>query len=120
MQPIISVSTHSNHCSSRPRLRSRTRKAEEIQNAPTVIPLSMGISTLLNGSLGFAMLLALLFCMPSDIKSILNSETYYPFMGVYTYAVGSTSGATAMVRSFISCPGASWSLNVLVTFQILR
>lgn len=59
----------------------------------------MGISTLLNGSLGFAMLIALLFCMPSDIPSILNAETYYPFMSVYTYAVGSISGATAMVSS---------------------
>ena len=59
----------------------------------------MGISTLLNGSLGFAMLIALLFCMPSDIPSILNAETYYPFMSIYTYAVGSTTGATAMVSS---------------------
>ena len=72
--------------------------AEEIQNAPMVIPLSMGVSTLLNGTLGFAMLLALLFCMPTDIESVLESETYYPFMNIYAYAVGSTSGATAMVR----------------------
>ena len=97
MRPIISVSTHSSHSTSILRLSSRTCKAEEIQNAPSVIPLSMGISTLLNGSLGFAMLIALLFCMPSDIASILNSETYYPFMSIYTYAVGSKSGATAMV-----------------------
>ena len=87
------------------RLSPRTCEAEEIKNAPTVIPLSMGISTLLNGSLGFAMLIALLFCMPSDIPSILNSETYYPFMSVYTYAVGSQSGATAMVSlsNLVSC-----------------
>lgn len=95
MRPIISVSTPSSSCASRVRLSPH--KAEEIQNAPTVIPLSMGISTLLNGSLGFAMLIALLFSMPSDIQSVLNSETYYPFMSIYTYAVGSTSGATAMV-----------------------
>ena len=97
MPPIISVCTHSTHRTSRTKLKPHSCKAEEIQNAPTVIPLSIGISTLLNGSLGFAMLIALLFCMPSDIPSILNSETYYPFMSVYTYAVGSTSGATAMV-----------------------
>ena len=59
----------------------------------------MWFSTVLNGALGLAMLLALLFCMPSDIESIVNSETYYPFMGIYTYAVGSTSGAAAMVSS---------------------
>ena len=117
MRPIISVSISSTSSSSRSRLKCPTSKAEEIRNAPTVIPLSMGISTLLNGSLGFAMLLALLFCMPSDIHSIVNSETYYPFMGIYTYAVGSTSGATAMVRSRISCRGASSSLNTLCTCQ---
>ena len=75
--------------------------AEEIQNAPTVIPLSMGISTLLNGTLGFSMLIALVFCMPSNIQETLNSETYYPFMSIYTFAVGSTSGATAMVSSLL-------------------
>lgn len=73
--------------------------AEEIQNAPMVIPVSMGASTLLNGTLGFAMLIALLFCMPTDIESVLDSETYYPFMNIYPYAVGSTKGATAMVGS---------------------
>lgn len=57
----------------------------------------MGASTLLNGILGLAMLLALLFCMPSDIGSVLDSETYYPFMNIYAYAVDSNSGATAMV-----------------------
>ena len=90
-----------------------TRKAEKTQNAPTVIPLSIGIWTLLNGSLDFVMLLALLFCMPSDIQSILNSETYYPFMNVYTYAVRSTSGAAAIVRPFNSCCDVPCFLNAL-------
>lgn len=44
--------------------------AEEIHNAATVTPLSMGISTLLNGTLEFAMLIALFFCMSSDIKDL--------------------------------------------------
>ena len=57
----------------------------------------MGISSLLNGILGFAMLLALLFCMPSDIESVLGSDTFYPFMNIYAYAVGSKAGAIAMV-----------------------
>ena len=79
---------------------TNTSLAEEIQNAPMVIPLSMGVSTLMNGTLGFAMLLALVFCMPSDIGSLVESETYYPFMNIYAYAVGSNSGATAMVSPF--------------------
>lgn len=58
----------------------------------------MGISTLLNGTLGFAILMALLFCMPSDIQGTLNTNTLYPFMSIYAHAVGSNAGATAMVR----------------------
>ena len=78
--------------------------AEEIQNAPAVIPLSMGVSTTLNGVLGFSMLIALMFCVPSDINSTLESVTYYPFMTIYQYAVGSTAGATAMVSITIAPP----------------
>ena len=97
MQPTILVSKRQNNPVSMIRSLPDRYVAEEIQNAPTVIPLSMGISTLLNGTLGFAMLIALLFCMPSNIQDTLNSETYYPFISIYTYAVGSKSGATAMV-----------------------
>ena len=81
-----------------------TQTAEEIRNAPTVIPLSMGVSTSLNGTLGFAMLIALLFCMPSDIQGTLNSVTQYPFMDIYLHAVGCTAGATAMVSGSFRFP----------------
>ncbi|KAL8724278.1 MAG: hypothetical protein Q9166_008037 [cf. Caloplaca sp. 2 TL-2023] len=79
-----------------PGLDAADHIAEEIQNAQTVIPISMGVTTLLNGTLGFAMLIALLFCMPSDIQGTLGSDTLYPFINIYTHAVGSKSGATAM------------------------
>lgn len=62
----------------------------------------MEILNLLNGTLGFAMLLALLFCMPSDIDSVLSTNIYYPFMNMYAYAVGSNSSATAMVSHLTS------------------
>lgn len=75
-----------------------------------VIPLSIGISTTLNGTLGFAMLIALMFCMPADISSTLDSDTYYPFMTIYQYAVGSSTGATAMVSTptHISIGEVTW------------
>ena len=44
----------------------------------------MGISTMLNGTLGFAMIITLLFCMPSDISGLLEAVTFYPFMSIYT------------------------------------
>ena len=59
----------------------------------------MGVSTTLNGTLGFAMIIALMFCMPSDIPETLETVTFYPFMSIYAYAVGSDRGATAMVSS---------------------
>lgn len=74
--------------------------AEEIRNAPKVIPLSMLASNLLNGSLGFGMLIALLFVMPNDISSVLDSTTFYPFISIYAYAVGSNAGATGLVSTF--------------------
>lgn len=58
----------------------------------------MGISTTINGTLGFAMLIALLFAMPSDIQATLDSTTQYPYMSIYTHAVGTNAGGTAMVR----------------------
>lgn len=57
----------------------------------------MGVTTLLNGTLGFAMLLALLFCMPSDLESILGLGVTYPFMNIFAYGGGSKAGATALV-----------------------
>ena len=102
--PGLDAADHIGNAALRKELTSRrdadTSTAEEIQNAPYVIPLSMGISTMLNGILGFAMLIALLFCMPSDIPDTLEAVTLYPFMSIYTYAVGSTAGGTAMARPF--------------------
>ena len=97
MLPITLVSLPGYMYTSATKGTSNMIVAEEIQNAATVIPVSMGISTLLNGTLGFGMLIALLFCIPSDITDVLNTDTLYPFMDIYAYAVGSNTGATAMV-----------------------
>ena len=98
MLPIILVRILWPHSYIKNQRISNENVAEEIKNAPTVIPLSMGISTTINGTLGFAMLVALLFAMPSDVQGTLNSTTQYPYMSIYTHAVGSTAGGTAMVR----------------------
>ena len=77
--------------------RSRHQSAEEIHDASKVVPIAIGTSIVLNGCLGFAMLLALLFCQSDDIQATLDSETYYPFISIYAYAVQSNSGGTALV-----------------------
>ena len=50
---------------------------------------------LLNGAMGFAILLATLFGI-GDIDSALNSPTKYPFIFIFAQATGSAGGGTAM------------------------
>ena len=74
--------------------------AEEIENAAVVIPKAMIFSVILNGILGFGMLIATLFCL-GDINSVAHTPTGYPFMQIFYNATNSTSGATAMVCGII-------------------
>ena len=50
------------------------RAAEEIEDAAIIIPRSMIASVLLNGGLGFAMLIAVLFCL-GNVDNALNTPT---------------------------------------------
>ncbi|KAF4630642.1 hypothetical protein G7Y89_g7494 [Cudoniella acicularis] len=69
--------------------------AEEIQNASTVIPWSMVSTVVINGVLGFAMLVAILFCA-GDIADALKTPTGFPFIEIFNQATGSIGGATGM------------------------
>ena len=71
--------------------------AEEIGNASVVVPRSMLSSVILNGILGFSMLVTVLFSA-GDYEQAVNSPTQYPFIEIIAQAVGSNKGATAMVR----------------------
>lgn len=53
-------------------------------------------SVALNGSLGFGMVLATLFCL-GDVDSVLATATGFPFIQVFRNATGSNVGASAMV-----------------------
>jgi len=74
--------------------------SEEINNASTNVPRTMIISTLLNGVLGFGMLIGLLFCL-GDLNAALQSPTGYPFMEIFLQGVQSQTGATFMVLILI-------------------
>ncbi|CAO1597488.1 hypothetical protein XANCAGTX0491_001296 [Xanthoria calcicola] len=78
-----------------------THMAEEIEDASTVIPRSMLASVALNGSLGFAMVTATLFCLGDEEKAI-NSPTGFPFIEVFVNATGSNAGANAMISIIIT------------------
>lgn len=53
-------------------------------------------SVLLNGTLGFAILIAVLFCL-GNITDALNTPTGYPFMEIFSSATRSTNGGTGMI-----------------------
>jgi amino acid transporter len=56
--------------------------AEEVANAAVNIPRAICGSMLINGMVGFAMMLTLLFCI-GDVDSVLDTETGYPFIQIF-------------------------------------
>jgi amino acid transporter len=72
--------------------------AEEIQQASRVIPFSIWFSTLFNGVLGFAMMIAILFTL-TDLDEASSLESTFPFMQIFVKALGSLKGASALVRT---------------------
>ena len=76
--------------------------SEEVRNASTVVPRSMLLSLLINGSLAFGMLFAVLFSA-DDIAALLDDATAStsPFIRIFRHAVGSNVGATVMVSIII-------------------
>lgn len=87
--------------------------SEEITNAAIAVPTSIMLSVLINGSLGFGMLIAMLFCS-GDLGSALESPTGYPFMAIFKQATGSTAG-TAVMGSIITTMGATTSVGMLAS-----
>ena len=94
--------------------------SEEIHNAAVVVPRSILFSILINGILGFAMIIAVLF-ISAELETALDSPTHYPFMAIFVQATGSVSGATVMasiitvmqfaanVSILASCSRMTWS-----------
>ncbi|RAO67298.1 uncharacterized protein BHQ10_003310 [Talaromyces amestolkiae] len=69
--------------------------AEEVSDAARTIPRVITSSMILNGIVGFAMMLTLLFCL-GDVDSVLESETGFPFIQIFYNSVQSVAGATVM------------------------
>ncbi|KAF2133080.1 amino acid transporter [Dothidotthia symphoricarpi CBS 119687] len=74
--------------------------SEEIQNAQIVVPRSIMTGIAINGSLGFAMVLTVLFRM-GDMDAVLEENPAFPFMAVFHQAVRSRSGAAVMAAIIV-------------------
>jgi amino acid transporter len=77
---------------------------EEMLHPEMSIPHCMLGSIAINGVLGFAFLLALLFCM-GDMQTALKSSTGFPFLEIFKNATGSAGASSAMAAPIISIAG---------------
>ena len=70
--------------------------SEEIQNASVVVPKSIMLSTLINGTLGLSIIIAILFCM-GNVQDALDTPTGFPFFEIFLQATDSLAGTTVMI-----------------------
>lgn len=79
--------------------------AEEVHNAPTVVPWAMIGTILINGPLGWAICIAFSYCILPTIDAAIESPTYYDFIEVFYAAVGKagTAGMTAVLIILMWC-----------------
>jgi choline transport protein len=71
---------------------------------------------LLNGLLGFAMMLTILFCL-GDITTVVDTETAFPFIQVFYDSVGSVAGATTMTAVVLAL---TWACAIGITTTASR
>ena len=69
-------------------------------NPEVAVPYCMLSSVAINGTLGFAFVLAILFCM-GDIDAALATDTGYPIIEILRYITGSNAASTAMTCTII-------------------
>lgn len=78
-----------------------------------VVPRSIVLSIMINGSLGFSMIIAVLFCM-GNIEDALQTPTGFPFIQIFLQATKSVSGAAAMA-SIIAALAVSATVGLLAS-----
>ncbi|KAK5125315.1 hypothetical protein LTR85_000424 [Meristemomyces frigidus] len=74
--------------------------AEETKDAAIIVPRCMYWSYLLNGAMGFVMLVTYCFCL-TDVDSALKSVSGFPFIYVFQTGTGSNGGATGLTAVII-------------------
>ena len=79
---------------------SATHMSEEIKDASRTLPLAMMWTAVLNGSLGFVMLVTLCYCL-GDVETILSNPEIMPFIQVFYTATKSRAGSSVMTAILI-------------------
>lgn len=79
--------------------------SEEIHNPSIVVPRSLMLSVILNGLMGFSMIVAVLFCL-GNIDDALNTNTGFPVIEILlnaTKSVGGTAAIMSVVTTLAVC-----------------
>ncbi|KAF2877610.1 amino acid/polyamine transporter I [Massariosphaeria phaeospora] len=81
--------------------------AEEIKDATVTIPRAMIITVLLNGITGWAMLIAMVYCM-GPVEDVLTYSFGFPYIPIFQSITNSKGGATTVtcIILMISIPGS--------------
>ncbi|RMZ84934.1 hypothetical protein DV738_g238, partial [Chaetothyriales sp. CBS 135597] len=85
--------------------------AEETSNAAKNIPRAILCSMCLNGTVGFVMMITVLYSL-GDVESVLSTPTGYPFIQVF--AIQNTAGASVMV-AVVLCLTWACALGITTT-----
>jgi len=75
--------------------------AEEVENARINVPRAMFFTIFVNGALGFATYIFILYCM-GDPTVALSQISGMPFVEIFYNALGSKAGATALTSLLIA------------------
>ncbi|KFY43566.1 hypothetical protein V494_01918 [Pseudogymnoascus sp. VKM F-4513 (FW-928)] len=79
---------------------SATHMSEEIKDASITLPRAMMATIVINGSLGFVMLVTFCFCL-GDVGTILSNPDVMPFVQTFLIATKSHAGTSVMTSILI-------------------
>ncbi|KAK6438143.1 hypothetical protein LTR95_005657 [Oleoguttula sp. CCFEE 5521] len=90
--------------------------AEEVSNAALNIPRAILGAMLINGAVGFAMMVTILYCV-GDVKSVLETATGFPFIQVFANSTNNIAGASVMAAVVLML---TWSCAIGITTTASR
>jgi choline transport protein len=88
-----------------------THMSEELQDASKTLPRAMISTIVVNGALGFIMLITFAFAL-GDVESVLATPTKYPYIQVFYNATRSKAGTTVMSSIIITLATFGGMMNV--------
>lgn len=90
--------------------------AEEITNSALNVPRAIFTTMCLNGAMGFAMMVAILFCI-GDAEQVLKSFTGFPFIQILYNGTGSKAGTSVLTSLVIAL---AWAASIGFTATASR